>query len=93
MNRSQWSLLFLVILCKSKWEHTWSETTLNYWMMVEGYPNIKEEVGCLIPGCEVSSLLDINLSGGQLPHVLWLWPIDLQSQKNKTKQSGSTLNL
>ncbi len=36
-----------------------SKTTLNYWMMVERYPNLKEEVGGLILGCEISSLLDI----------------------------------
>jgi hypothetical protein len=29
-----------------------SEMTLNYWMMVERYPNIKEEVGGSIPDCE-----------------------------------------
>jgi hypothetical protein len=27
-------------------------------MMVEGYPNLKEEVGGSNPGCEISSLLD-----------------------------------
>jgi hypothetical protein len=27
-------------------------------MMVERYPNLKEEVGDLIPDCEISSLLD-----------------------------------
>ena len=32
--------------------------TLNYWMMVERYPNLKDEVGGSIPGCEISSLLD-----------------------------------
>jgi hypothetical protein len=35
-----------------------SEMTLNYWMIVERYPNLKEEVGSLIPGWEISSLLD-----------------------------------
>jgi hypothetical protein len=34
------------------------EMTLNNWMMVKRYPNFKEEVGGLIPGCEISSLLD-----------------------------------
>ena len=58
----------------------WSMTTLNYWMMVERYPNLKEEVGGLIPGCETSSILDINLPGGQLPHVLWQWLVGLMSQ-------------
>ena len=32
--------------------------TLNYWMMVERYPNLKEELGGSILGCEISSLLD-----------------------------------
>ena len=41
-------------------EPVWTETTLNYWM-VERYPNLKEEVGSSIPGCEISSLLDIKL--------------------------------
>jgi hypothetical protein len=36
----------------------WSKTTLNYLMMVERYPNLKEEAGGLTPGCEISSLLD-----------------------------------
>ena len=33
-----------------------SETTLNYWMVVERYPNLKEEVDSSNPGCEISSL-------------------------------------
>ena len=32
--------------------------TLNYWMMMERYPNLKEEIGGSIPSCEISSLLD-----------------------------------
>ena len=32
--------------------------TVKYRMMVERYPNLKEEVGSRIPGCEISSLLD-----------------------------------
>ena len=31
-------------------------------MMVERYPNLKEEVGSSIPGREISSLLDLNLA-------------------------------
>jgi hypothetical protein len=30
-------------------------------MMVERYPNLKEEVGSLIPGCEISYVLDEKL--------------------------------
>ena len=33
-------------------------TTSWYERMVERYPNLKEEVGGLIPGCEISSILD-----------------------------------
>ena len=39
----------------------WSETTLNYRMMVERYPNLKEEVGNLIPSYEISFVLDGKL--------------------------------
>ena len=41
---------------------SWSEMTLNYQVMVEGYPNLKEEVGGSNPGCEISSLLDGKLA-------------------------------
>jgi hypothetical protein len=36
--------------------------TLNYWMTVERYPNLKEEVGGSIPGFEISSPLDKKLA-------------------------------
>jgi hypothetical protein len=52
-------------------------------MMVERYPNLKEVVGGSIPDCKISPLLDKNLPGGQLPHVLWHWHVGLLSQKNK----------
>ena len=39
----------------------WSEMTLIYWMMVERYPSLKEEVGSSNPDCEISSLLDEKL--------------------------------
>ena len=38
------------------------ETTLKYQMMAERYPNLKEEVGGSIPGCEISSLIDGKLA-------------------------------
>jgi hypothetical protein len=44
------------------WSMSWSETTLNYRMMVERYPNLKEEVGSSIHDYEISSLPD-----GKLP--------------------------
>ncbi len=37
-----------------------SETTLNYWMMVKRYPNLKKEVGGSISKCEISVLLEKN---------------------------------
>ena len=67
----------------------WSETTLNYWMTVERYPNLKEEVGGSILGCEISSLLDINLLGDQLLLVLWHWPVGLLSQEKKIKNNNT----
>ena len=42
--------------------NVWSEMTLNYRVMVEGYPNLKEEVGGSNPNCEISSLLDGKLA-------------------------------
>ena len=45
--------------------------------MVASYPSLNEEGGGLIPGCEISSLLDKNLQGGQLPPMLWRWPVGL----------------
>jgi hypothetical protein len=35
-----------------------SKMTLKNWMVEERYPELKEEVGNSIPGCEISSLLD-----------------------------------
>ena len=54
-------------------------------MTVERYPNLKEEVGGSIHGCEISSPPDKNLAGGWLPHVLWRWHVGLLSQKQKQK--------
>ena len=62
-----------------------SESTLNDWMMVEKYPNLKEEVGGWVPGYEISSLLDKILSGGQLPHVL------LPPKKSKIKSKSKLM--
>ena len=36
----------------------------------ERYLNLKEEVGGLIPSCQIFSLLEINLQGGRLAPVL-----------------------
>lgn len=40
-------------------------------MMLEKYPNLREEVGGWNLGCKISFLLDINLPCDQLPLVLW----------------------
>ena len=37
---------------------TWFKTTLNYQLMMERYPNLKEEVGGSTPNYEISSPLD-----------------------------------
>ena len=38
--------------------------TLNYQVIVEGYPNLKEEVGGSNSGCESPLYLTENLPGG-----------------------------
>ena len=56
-----------------KLEMTWSETTLIYWMMVERYPNLKQE----IPGREVSSVIDrilVMCSIASCALALACWP-------------------
>jgi hypothetical protein len=59
------------ILKNKKKPIVWSETTLNYGMMVERYPNLKEKVGGSIPPAAESPLyLTKNLPSDQLPHVL-----------------------
>jgi hypothetical protein len=54
-------------------------------MMMERYPNLKKKVCGSIPA--VKSLLYVteNLPSGQLPPMLWRWPIDLLSQKKIKK--------
>ena len=47
-----------------------SVMNLNFWMMVERYPNFKEEVGGLNRGCEISSLLDKNMAWACRPSIL-----------------------
>ena len=49
----------ILLLVKIFLQHETSNlVTLNYWMMVERYPNLKKEVGGTIPDCEIFSLLD-----------------------------------
>ena len=65
-----------------------SETTLNYWMMLEGCPNFMEEVGGSMSGCEISSLLDINLARwSTTPCALALAYWGVMSQEGKEKES------
>ena len=64
--------------------------TFNYWMVVERYPNLKKEVGSSIPNNEISSLLDKNLSCGQLPHVLWRRLVGMLSQRKEEEEKGLT---
>ena len=55
--------------------------------MVERYLNLKEEIGGSIANYEISSLLDKNLPGSQLPFVLWRWHVKLLPKK-KPKNNG-----
>ena len=47
------------------------------------YPNLKEKVDGSILDYEISCLLDKDLLGGRLRHVLWRWLLDLLSQKER----------
>ena len=60
--------------------------TLNYRVMVEGYPNLKEEVGGSNPGCEISSLLDKKLVRWSIASCAWHWPIGLLSQRRRRRR-------
>ena len=67
----------------------WSETTLKYRMMVERYPNLKEEVGSSNPGCE--NLLSTWRKTYQVVDYLLCFDVGLtafclkQNYKNKNK--------
>ena len=61
------------------------EMTLNYRVMVEGYPNLKEEVGGSNPGYEISSLLDGKLARWSTASCAWRWTVGLLSQKKEKK--------
>jgi hypothetical protein len=59
-------------------------------MMVERYPTLKKEVGGLIPGCEISSLLDRELArwstaSGAL--AIAYWPSVSTKEKRKKKNN------
>ena len=59
------------------------KTTLNYWMMVERYPNLKEKVGSSNPSYEISFLLDKKLVRWSTAScaLIWRWHVGLLSQK------------
>ena len=76
------------IVVELKVKDKWSEMTLNYWVMVEGYPNLKEEVRGSNPGYEISSLLDGKLAKWSTASCAWRWPVGLRSQKKKQKNKA-----
>ena len=74
--------------CIWTWATFWSKMTSNYWVMVEKYPNLKEEAGSSIPDCEISSLPDKNVTCGQLHPMIWRWHVINLSKNNKNKNLG-----
>ena len=60
-----------------------SKMTQSHMTKVERYPNLKEEVGGSILGGEISSLLLENSPNGQLPSMLWAWPVGRLSPNRK----------
>ena len=61
-------------------------------MMVKRYPNLKEEVGGSIPGCEISSLLD--RIAGQVVNCLMCFGASVSAfcLKRKKKESVAHVN-
>ena len=56
--------------------------TIGWWW--RNFPNLKEEVGSSIPGCEIPSMLDEKLAGwSSASCVLWRWPIGFMPPKNE----------
>ena len=66
----------------------WLETTLNYWMIMERYPNPKEEVGNSIPDHEIPSLLDKTLARWRVPLVLWRWHVGFYLKQKASTQKN-----
>jgi hypothetical protein len=60
--------------------------TLNYWMMVERYPNLKEEVGSLKPDYEIFSLRGKLTGWSYASYVLALACWFFFSKKKKEKR-------
>ena len=81
-RESTWCWERIATSCKM--ENPWSETTLNYWMMVERYPNPKEEVGSSIPSYETYSQLDKKTC--QVVNCLLCFGDGLLSSYNRTKE-------
>ena len=54
---------------------------------MDKYPNLEEEVGGSIPGCEISSLLTKNVAMWSTASlVIWCWSVGLMS-KNKERKN------
>ena len=95
---NQWSK-GLMLKCKMKinymmLDRIWFEMTLNYQMMVERYPNHKEEVGDLNPGCEISSLPNGKLARwSTASYALALAYRPFVSKKKEQQQNGKEFSL
>ena len=64
----------------------WSEMTLNYQMMEERYPNLKEEVGGSNSVCEISFVPDgklVKWSTTSCISVFAYWPMSPKKKKRK----------
>jgi hypothetical protein len=57
--------------------------------MVERYPNLKEEIGGSIPGCEISSLLDGKLA--RWSTVFWALALACRPYVSKNNNKNSRL--
>jgi hypothetical protein len=71
LNKEKLQILVWCLLMLHRILANASKFTIEYGMMVERYPNLKEKVGGSIPPAAESPLyLTKNLPSDQLPHVL-----------------------
>ena len=79
-----------MVVCQvvfTKPKSNWSKTTLNYWKMVERYPNLKEEVSVPFPAMK-SSLYLTKKQTSQVVNCLLCFGAHLLTFRLKKKQTN-----
>ena len=77
-------ILETTLMARWRWDEKYHMTTQRKWYLS------RKRLAVRFPVVESSLYLTENLSGGQLPPMLWHWLVGLQSQKTKRKGGTST---